>query len=192
MAAAKRGDAGASVSGFNVIVKEIDERIGPDIAKATFAAAALSIVLAGILFGSLRWTLLALFPAMVGTLWMLGVFRLMDMKMNYINLIVYPLMMGMGTDNGLYLVYRFRELGRSSAELTITTLWRGITMTALTTIVGFESLAFASNMAMRSLGVAHSLGMLSYLCATLLVLPPILKWLEAKRKTPGEGDAKVT
>jgi uncharacterized protein len=180
VAAAKRGDAGASVSGFNVIVKEIDERIGPDIGRATFTAAALTIVLAGILFGSLRWTLLALFPAMVGTLWMLGVFKLMGMKMNYINLIVYPLMMGMGTDNGLYLVYRFRELGRKSAEATLATLWRGITMTALTTIVGFESLAFASNLAMRSLGVSHSLGMLSYLGATLLVLPPMLKWLEAK------------
>ncbi|MEK7467948.1 MAG: MMPL family transporter [Planctomycetota bacterium] len=187
MAAAKNGDAGASVSGFNVVVKEIDERIGPDIAKATFAAVALSIVLAGILFGSLRWTLLALFPAMVGTLWMLGVFRLMDMKMNYINLIVYPLMMGMGTDNGLYLVYRFRELKRSSVEVTITSLWRGITMTALTTIVGFESLAFASNLAMRSLGVTHSLGMLSYLAATLLVLPPLLKWLEAKGETSPES-----
>ncbi len=180
-AASRTGDPGATLSGFNVVVKELDERIGPDVGKATVVAALLTCVLASILFASFRWTLLALFPAMVGTLWMLGVFRLMDMRMNYISLIVYPLMMGMGTDNGLYLVYRFRELGRSSAETTITTLWRGITMTALTTIVGFESLAFASNLAMRSLGVSHSVAMLAYLLATLLVLPPILKALEKKQ-----------
>ena len=49
---------------------------------------------------------------------------------------------------------------------------------------GFESLAFASNLAMRSLGVAHSVGMLSYLLATLFALPPLLKLLE-KREAEG-------
>ena len=176
--AAKRGDPQSTMSGFNVVVKELDERIGPDIGKATLCAGALTFVLACILFRSLPWALLALLPSCVGTLWMLGVFRLMDVRMNYLSLIVYPLMMGMGTDNGLYLVYRFRELGCRDAARTVSSLWRGLTLTALTTVVGFGSLAFASNLAMRSLGVAISVGMLSYLFATLLVLPPLLRRLE--------------
>lgn len=184
-AAMKRADPGATLSGFNVVVKEIDDRIGPDVWKATLAAGGLTFVLAWVLFGSLPWATLALLPGVVGTAWLIGTLRLMDVKMNYLNLIVFPLMMGMGTDNGLHLVARFKELGARDAARTVASLWRGLTLTSLTTVVGFGSLAFASNRAMQSLGVAISVGMLSYLFASLLVLPPILKWLEVwKNRRP--------
>ncbi|MCE9584946.1 MAG: MMPL family transporter [Planctomycetes bacterium] len=183
-ASAKQGDAGATLCGFNVVVKEIDDRIGGDIGKATLAAGVLTFVLAWILFGSLPWALLALLPGVIGTLWLIGALRLMEVKMNYLNLIVFPLMMGMGTDNGLHLVARFRELGCRDAARTMSSLWRGLTMTSLTTVVGFGSLAFAANRAMKSLGIAISVGMLAYLFASLLVVPPILKWLEGwKQRT---------
>ncbi|MBI2922635.1 MAG: MMPL family transporter [Planctomycetes bacterium] len=193
--AAKAGSSDAVLSGFSVVVKEIDDRIGPDIFRASAAAGALTFLLAWILFGSFRWAALALLPGVVGTAWLIGSLRLMDVKMNYLNLIVFPLMMGMGTDNGLHLVARFRELKCRDAAGTISSLWRGLTLTSLTTVVGFGSLAFAANRAMKSLGIAISVGMLCYLFASLLVVPPILRWVERRaggRENPppsGGGNA---
>lgn len=175
---------GAVLSGFPVVVKEIDDRIGPDIFWATVAGGVASVVLAWILFGSFRWMFVSIFPAVVGTAWFLACLKLMDMKMNYLNLIVFPLMAGLGTDNGLYLVERFRELKRRSTLETVETLWPSLTLTSLTTIVGFGSLAYSANRGMKSLGVAICVGMLCYLFASLLVLPPMLRWLEVPEKPP--------
>jgi uncharacterized protein len=170
---------GAVLSGFSVILREIDDRIGPDIFWSALAGGGVSILLAWLLYGSFRWMVVSILPAFIGTFWFLGCLKLMDMKMNYLNLIVFPILAGMATDNGLYLVERFREIRQKSCLETVSSLWPSLTLTSLTTIVGFGSLAFSANRAMKSLGVAISVGMLCYLFASLLVLPPILRWMEA-------------
>ncbi|MEK7469234.1 MAG: MMPL family transporter [Planctomycetota bacterium] len=179
----------AVLSGFSVVLREIDDRIGPDIFWSTLAGGAVSILLAWILYGSFRWMVVSILPAFIGTFWFLGCLKLMGMKMNYLNLIVFPILAGMATDNGLYLVERFREIKRRSCMDTVSSLWPSLTLTSLTTIVGFGSLAFSANRAMKSLGVAISVGMLCYLFASLLVLPPILTWMEAPGEEPPEREA---
>ncbi len=186
-AAAQGACPGAAISGFSAIIQEVDDRIGPDIFWSTLAGGGVSILLAWVLYGSFRWMAVSILPAFIGTFWFLACLKLMGMRMNYMNLIAFPILAGMATDNGLYLVERFRELRRSSAMETVSSLWPSLTLTSLTTIVGFGSLAFSQNRAMRSLGVAFSVGMLCYLFASLLVLPPLLKWLEA-RDDEGQGN----
>lgn len=182
--AAKSGWEGATLSGFSVVVKEVDDRIGPDIFWSTVAGGVASVVLAWVLYGSFRWMAVSILPAVVGTFWFLGCLKVMGMKMNYMNLIVFPVLAGMATDNGLYMVERFRELARRSCLETVTALWPSVALTSLTTVVGFGSLAFSENRGMRSLGVAISVGMLCYLFASLLVLPPVLRWLERRPQEP--------
>ncbi len=180
----------AVLSGFSAVVQEVDDRIGPDIFWSTLAGGGVSILLAWVLYGSFRWMAVSILPAFIGTFWFLACLKLMGMRMNYMNLIAFPILAGMATDNGLYLVERFRELRRSSAMETVSSLWPSLTLTSLTTVVGFGSLAFSQNRAMRSLGVAFSVGMICYLFASLLVLPPVLKWLEVREDGAGGDDVE--
>ncbi|MCE9583475.1 MAG: MMPL family transporter [Planctomycetes bacterium] len=185
--AALRACPDAVLSGFPVVMQEIDARIGPDIFWSTLAGGAVSILLAWVLYGSFRWMAISILPAFVGTFWFIGILKLMGMHTNFINLIVFPILAGLATDNGLYLVERFREIRCRSVREAVTSLWPSLTLTSLTTIVGFGSLAFSTNRGMRSLGVAISVGMLCYLFASILILPPILWWLEK----PGEEPVHV-
>ena len=62
---------------------------------------------------------------------------------------------------------------------------------ALTTVLGFGSLVFMAIPAVRSLGVAVSIGVLSSLAATVLFLAPLLLGPDpsAKRRLPNAADA---
>lgn len=182
----KQASPTAVLAGFSVVVKEIDDRIGPDIFWSSLAGVAVSCLLAWVLYRSFQWMVVSIFPAIVGTTWVLGLFKMMDMKMNYLNLIVFPIMAGIATDNGLYMVERFRELDCRSARKTMESLWAGLTLVSLATVVGFGSMAFSSNRAIKSLGVALAAAMLCYTFSSLFVLPPILTWLETGDEFPDE------
>jgi hypothetical protein len=171
----------AMLSGFSVVVKEIDDRIGPDIFWSTLAGGIVSCVLAWVLYGSFRWMVASIFPAIVGSFWLIAILKVMDVRMNYLSLIAFPIMAGIATDNGLYLVERFREIGCRSALEATESVWKSLTLVSLTTVIGFGSLAFSANRAMKSLGVALSVSMLVYLFASIILLPPFLKWLERKQ-----------
>jgi hypothetical protein len=184
-AAAKAASPTSAIAGFQVVVKELDDRIGPDIFWASVAGAAVSCLLAWVLYGSFRWMVASIFPAIVGTFWLVGLLKAMDVKMNYLSLIMFPIMTGIATDNGLYLVERFREIGCRSAREALTSVWKSLTLVSLATTVGFGSLAFSKNGAMKSLGLALAEAMLVYLVASVILLPPLLKRFERPEAPPG-------
>ncbi|NBR83865.1 MAG: hypothetical protein EBT52_09080, partial [Flavobacteriia bacterium] len=65
-------------------------------------------------FTTLRWTLLALLPLIIGVLWMLLLVELFGAALNFYNLIVLPAVLGIGNDAGVHLVHRYREEGKGS------------------------------------------------------------------------------
>src|SRR5690606_34163439 len=65
-------------------------------------------------FRTPRWTMLALLPLVVGVLWMLLVMELLGMKLNFYNMVMLPVVLGIGNDAGAHLVHRYRERGPGS------------------------------------------------------------------------------
>jgi uncharacterized protein len=62
-------------------------------------------------------TLLAVLPLALGMLWTAGWMWLFDLPFNLANLIVVPLIIGIGLENGIHIVHRFREEGEGGPEL---------------------------------------------------------------------------
>jgi uncharacterized protein len=89
-----------------------------------------------------------------------------------VNLIVFPLTIGLGVDNCVYLAERCREL-RSMREAVAST-GRPLTITAATTAVGFGVLALSRYPALRGLGWLAAASIVLCLVATLLLLPVVL------------------
>jgi hopanoid biosynthesis associated RND transporter like protein HpnN len=124
-------------------------------------------------------TLLAMVPLGVGAVWTLGLMGLFDVSFNMANLLFIPLLIGMGIDNGLHTVHRFlaaREGAERSLPLPRST-GKAVTLSTLTTIVGFGSLMMSQHHGIYSLGLLVTLGAGSVLIASLTTLPSLLALL---------------
>ena len=129
-------------------------------------------------FRTLRWTLLALLPLVVGVLWMLLIMELLGMKLNFYNMVVLPAVLGIGNDAGAHLVHRYREHGAGSLRQVLRSTGEAVTMASLTTMMGFGGQLLSFHPGLRSLGELAVVGVGTTLLAALLFLPALLQWLE--------------
>lgn len=142
---------------------------------------ALVVVFVLVLFDFQRLSdaLLALIPVGVGFTVTFGLMWLLGMSVNPANIIVLPLMFGIGVDSGVHVLHRFRQdHDRRPLGLTNGT-GKGITVTSLTAMIGFGSLMFARHRGIFSLGLVMALGIGMTMIACLVLMPA---WLELRRQ----------
>src|SRR6187455_882209 len=99
----------------------------------------------------------------------LAVMHLTGRKLNMINLVAIPLLIGIDVDYAVFIVNaaRLRRISLPDVfEKQLVSNCYGIILCAGTTIFGFGSLAFTSVPAVQSLGVAVGVGVFSCLAAT--------------------------
>jgi hypothetical protein len=128
-----------------------------------------------LLWRNLWDTLLAFFPLLLAGLLTCAVMVLAGWSFNFANVIVLPMLLGMGIDNGVHLVHRHRTHPEEGDVLATSTA-RAIWLSAITTILTFGSLAFASHRGMASLGQMLTLGVAATLVCYVVVLPAVLEW----------------
>ena len=125
-------------------------------------------------FRSVGDVLCALAPVGVGLVWLLGVMGAAGVELNFANTIVLPLVVGIGVDAGVHAVHRWRQQpGGRPAGLAGGT-GRAITLTSVTTVLGFACMAAAEHRGIRSLGVVMSVGLVMVWLASVVVLPGVL------------------
>jgi hypothetical protein len=157
--------------GKALIGARLEEHMRSDFVIST--ALALLIIL-----GLLWWSgkgishLLAMLPLILGYVWMLGLMKLLSIEFNFTNIIISPLLIGIGVDNGIHLIHRYLEDRKLEATVRSTAL--PILTTSLTTLVVFASLFLASTPGLRMLGVSALIGIGFTTVFTLILLPAIL------------------
>lgn len=169
----------AVVTGPNVVSAELRRIVWDDAAWA----AALGLVLVFLLLwadlGSPVRSLLALLPLLLGMVWMLGGMAMLGLRINFMNIFVATMVIGIGVDYGVHLLHRWYESGGQSAALQGTA--RAIAVAALTTMVGFGSLVLSHFPGLRSVGSAAVFGALATAVASITVLPAVLSRLGVDR-----------
>jgi uncharacterized protein len=125
---------------------------------------------------NLRDTLLAMVPPVGGGLILLGLMAMLNVDFNPINLIVLPLVLGIGVDDGIHMVHDYRrQLADGAKEYSPSgDTVNGVLLTSLTSIVGFGSLMIAAHQGLKSVGIVLALGIASCLAVALILLPPLL------------------
>ena len=130
--------------------------------------------------------LLALIPLASGTLFMIGLMYLIGEKYNYLNLIAVPIILGIGIDDGIHALHRFRHergIPEERVRRSFSFVGRAILLTSLTTMIGFGSIAFYTMEGMASFGRALFMGVGACFVATVLVLPAVLRLVTRETKT---------
>lgn len=125
-------------------------------------------------FRSLTDAVCALVPVLVGFVGAFGMMVVAGFPLNFANMIVMPMILGIGVDAGVHVVHRWRaEPGGRPAGLSGGT-GRGITMTMLTTMIGFAALMIARHRGIQSLGFVMVAGLATTLLASYTILPALL------------------
>ena len=145
---------------------------------AVLGVAALTLVV----FRAVVPAVLALVPLVVGAVWTLGLMGWMGVPLNAANLLLLPLIVGVGIDNGVYLVHRFGEGSEGAAPRPLAvSAAKAITLASLTNIVGFGSLMLSSHRGIFSLGFVVTVAIVCLWVASVTTLPGLLGLIARRR-----------
>ena len=159
---------------------------------------AMVLVVGAILdFTNMRDAMLALLPPLAGGVMTFGVLSLCGLPLNPANLIVLPLVLGIGVDDGVHVVHDFRNrratgsVGRRNAYQPTASTAGAIVLTSLTSMIGFGSLCVAGHRGLFSVGVTLVTGIGCCLFVSLILLPAVLALLSREPKEAGAVAGKV-
>jgi len=133
-------------------------------------------------FRDFKYTVFASVPLVIGMIWMAGIYPLLGQMVNFVNIAVVPLVIGMGIDFGIHIAHRFR------VEQNIETVYRytgkGVFLSAFTTMIGFGSLGLIGKFgSINSMGRILFVGILTCLLTTLFILPALLSFDKKPKKS---------
>ncbi len=194
------------VGGQVTVGRDIEERIGADIARAEMLSMPVLLVLLVIIFGSV---VAAGLPLAIGVLAILGAFTALrlftlvtDVSVFAVNVITI-LGLGLAIDYGLFVVGRFREelrRGLSTEEAvvrTMATAGRTVAVSGLTVAIALAGLLIFPQVFLRSMGFGGMAAVLVAMVAALTLLPALLSVLgprvdalSVRRPRPARADGE--
>ncbi|HKH47790.1 MAG TPA: MMPL family transporter [Thermoanaerobaculia bacterium] len=178
----------AALAGTNVVNERVRALVLHDAWIAGILGFFLVAVLLWIDFRNLRLTFMALAPLTIGILWMVGGMVALDTPMNFINIFVTTMIIGIGVDYGVHVLHRFREvrdLPQEAFERGMLETGKAVVAAALSTIVGFGSITFSHYPGLQTTGKVAILGALSTSLVAITLLPAVLSWRYDRRRAKG-------
>ncbi|MCW8344985.1 efflux RND transporter permease subunit [Vibrio sp. ZSDZ65] len=160
-----------------------EKEVGGIVVDAFRAAILMSILAIALI---LIWTVnkkrdivLIFIPLGLATITTLGMMYWLNLSMNMANIIVVPLIFGLGVDNGIHIVKRFRAVGSLEGFFKTSTPKASL-ISCLTTLATFGALIVAKHQGMHSIGMVLTIALSSILVYSLVLLPIML---EATKKS---------
>jgi hopanoid biosynthesis associated RND transporter like protein HpnN len=154
----------------------LEAGVGKIVADAFWDALGLALIaITLILFISLRNirdTLYALFPLLLAGALTMGMAELLSINLNFANIIVLPLLLGLGVGGAMHVVLQERA-NPEAEQLATSTTPRAILYSALTTAAAFVSLTFIGHRGIASMGLLLTIAITWCLVTTIIVLPAV-------------------
>ena len=168
---------------------------GNAVLTALFQAAAIAVgaimVLLFLVLGRLGDMALVFVPLVLAATMTVASSAALGLPFNLANVIVLPLLFGLGVAGGIHLVTREREerRNRHAGGVLVTSTPRAVVFSALTTIGSFGSIALSSHPGTSSMGVLLTVSISLTLASTLIFLPALMVVIADRRPPAAEGTA---
>lgn len=163
-----------------------DTRIQDDLITAELISGPLTLIILGIVFGTiiaailpLGVAILTVISAMGLTIWLSNTMEVTQYAINIITLIG----IGVSVDYSLFLVNRFREelnRGRdirTSTAMTVATAGKAVFFSGVTVAIGLMGMLFFTGTGLPSLGIGGTLAVSVAMIFSVIVLPSVLAML---------------
>ncbi|MFP6687051.1 MAG: MMPL family transporter, partial [Polyangiaceae bacterium] len=176
----------SNVSGLAINVFEHMRMIREGFVRASLLSASLVLLVLLVGFRRLSDALIALFPCVIGVGWLFGLMGWLDIEFNVANIVVLPLILGIGVDAGAHMTHCWRQSmeehgGVADLDEVVRGTGAAVILASLTTGVGFAALIMGDYGGMKSLGLTMSMGIGCCLLASVVVLPALLELLARRR-----------
>ncbi|MBC8214918.1 MAG: MMPL family transporter, partial [Candidatus Marinimicrobia bacterium] len=165
-------------TGFPPVFRALIDIIGRDGRNAALLTIIVVFFLLWIDFRHPGHALMAMIPLAAGMVWMVGIMALVGKQLDVVNVMGIPMILGIGIDDGVHIVHRWRREGFDSVRTVFSSTGKAILLTSLTTILAFGSLVFSIWRGYGSLGIALSIGVTTCFLATILIIPAVMGWGE--------------
>ncbi len=165
-----------NVSGVPVTIVEAGWAVVTAFVEATvLALCAIALLLLLVLRSPLD-TLLVLLPLSLAALLTVAAGVVFDLPFNFANVIVLPLLLGLGVDSGIHYVMRAREekAGGAHGAAATNSTPRAIFLSALTTLASFGALSISQHPGTASMGLLLTVAIVITLICVLAFLPALL------------------
>jgi len=143
-------------------------------------------------FRRINSVVLALLPVAIGSLWLAGMMGWCNIPLNPANIMLLPLVLGIGVTNGIHILNRFAE--EQTPSILAKSTGKAVLVSGLTTIAGFGSLMIAEHRGIASLGLVMAIGVATCMIAALTFLPALLtlllRWRNPGKNQPSDDNAR--
>ena len=117
-------------------------------------------------------TFLILLPLTYSLFCLAGFMGFWNFKLDFFNVIMFPILLGIGIDNGIHLFSRYRET--KDIQNSLSTTGKAITVSSLTTLCGFGALAFSESPGISGIGKMAILGISIVYISFSVLLPQMI------------------
>ncbi len=168
----------AEVTGTPVISYESIRRMEAAYRQGAVYAFIVVGLITALMIRRLRETALALTPLALGTLWAIGLMPVFGLRLNLANVWGVPLIIGASAEYGLNVITRAMEARAHGGPRFARSTIMAVAFNGLSTITGFGTLMVAHHRGMWSLGLLLTLGSVTSLIASLVVLPVLVRLVD--------------
>ncbi len=170
------------LTGANILTGDLKKLILQNL-KTSLGLAILSIVaILWIYFRSLRDLFFSVLPLFVGMSALTGFMALLRMDFNFLSIMVIPMIIGIGIDDGIHFTNTFRHPDYHSPLRGWFQTGRAVVLTSLTTIAGFGSIILSHYPGLRSMGIVAVIGISGCLFGSIILMPAIFTILDRRKK----------
>jgi uncharacterized protein len=160
-------------AGLPILYAKLAEIVLHD-GKVTVLLAAIWILVMHYLdFRSVKLAAASVIPLGVGLVMMLGIMSIIGERLNFMNLVMMPILLGFGVSHGLYLLHRFLE--GTPPLVALRSVGAAVASSTLTAVAGFASLIFAQHYGLQSIGIIACIGLGTTLLVSFTVLAAVLQ-----------------
>ena len=168
-------------TGMPPVFAALIQVIGRDGRNAMLLTLAVVFFMLWIDFRNPLHALMAMIPLAFGVFWMIGLMKTSGMMMTVMNVMGFPLILGIGIDDGVHIIHRWKHEGKDKTRTIFSSTGKAIFLTSLTTMLAFGSLVFSIWRGFGQLGGALFLGVGACFLTTVIILPGIFGLIERKK-----------
>lgn len=170
------------IAGPPVQIFKAGHTVSVAIVQAVVIAALLTLLISGLLLRDAGLVMAIFLPLCAAAAFTAAASVLLDIPFNYANVIVLPLIIGLGVDSGIHIALR-RRMVASTAAFYQTSTPRAVLFSGLTTIAAFATLGLSEHRGTASMGQMLAIAIALTLASTLLLTPALCDVFARRSKT---------
>jgi uncharacterized protein len=170
------------LTGPNLLTGDLKGLIIKNLKSSLWLASLFIIAVLLIYYRSLKLVLFSITPVLIGLASLAGIMSVLGLDFNFINLIVIPMIVGIGIDDGVHFTNTYCKSDHINISEGMFQTGRAVILTSLTTLVGFGSIILSHYPGLRSMGYVAIIGIGACMFASIIVLPAIFSMIKNKNK----------